>query len=270
MRAHSICCFAFAVAASAPAWSQGKLDADTMKYFGGTYMLDCANNASAKATVLADALVFVQGDKRVAAAKPESAASFYGNSPPPESRTVLMGEAPGGQLLFAIFQDKAGYYLKLDGDARVMAVIGRAIAQQKLRRCDGGASMPAPTAAAAAPQKKYELHELDANAVLLSPKVKPTYFKALGPLARQPWLAELDGPAPQNQRTRVAGVDFVQMSACKNHDCADHNAVFLYSAEQNVVYGAVYQKGRTTLIGAPPPPVASELPKLWKKQWRQS
>ena len=266
----SICGVVAILAASAPAWSQGKLDADTMKHFGGTYMVDCGSNASAKATVFADALVFLQGDRRVAGAKPESAASYHGNSPPPEFQTVLMSEAPGGQLMFSIYQDKAGYYLKLDGDAKVMAAIGKPLAAQKFRRCDGGASKPAPMVAAAAPQKKYALHELNASGVLLEPKSRATYLKALGPLARERWLAKLDGPAPDNKRIKVAGADFVQMSSCKNHDCADHNAVFLYSGEQNVLYGLVFQKGRTTLIGAPPPAVASELPKLWKKEWRQN
>jgi hypothetical protein len=117
--------------------------------------------------------------------------------------------------------------------------------------------------------KKPDLYDLDANLVLLSPKVKPIYLKALGPLAHEQWLARLDGPAPQNKRVTVAGSDFVHMSSCKNHDCADNNAVFLYSPEQGVLYGTVYQKGKTTLIGAPPPAVASELPALWKKQFRQ-
>ena len=58
--------------ASAPAWGQGKLDADAMKAFGGTYQVDCSNNASPKATVFPDALVFLHGDKRVAGSKPES------------------------------------------------------------------------------------------------------------------------------------------------------------------------------------------------------
>ena len=263
-----ICSAIVTVAASAPAWSQGKLDADTMKHFGGTYMVDCGNNASAKATVFADALVFLQGDKRVAGAKPDSAASFYGPSQPPEFRTVLLSEAPGGQMRFAIYQDKAGYYLLLDADAKVQAVIGKPFGQQKFRRCDGGASKPAPTAAAA-PQKKYELHELNASGMLLDPKIKAAYFKALGPLARERWLAKLDGPAPDNKRIKVAGADFVQLSVCKNHDCANHSAVFLYSVPQDVLYGTIYQKGKTTLIGAPPPAVASELPKLWKKEWRQ-
>jgi len=117
--------------------------------------------------------------------------------------------------------------------------------------------------------KKPDPYDLDANLVLLSPKVKPIYLKALGPLAHEQWLARLDGPAPQNKRVTVAGSDFVHMSSCKNHDCADNNAVFLYSPEQGVLYGTIYQKGKTTLIGAPPPAVASELPALWKRQFRQ-
>ena len=117
--------------------------------------------------------------------------------------------------------------------------------------------------------KKPDLYDLDANLVLLSPKVKPIYLKALGPLAHEQWLARLGGPAPHNKRVTVAGSDFVHMSSCKNHDCADNNAVFLYSPEQGVLYGTIHQKGKTTLIGSPPPAVASELPTLWKKQFRQ-
>jgi hypothetical protein len=106
------------------------------------------------------------------------------------------------------------------------------------------------TAPAWSQGKKPELYDLDANLVLLSPKVKPIYLKALGPLAHEQWLARLDGPAPQNKRVTVAGTEFVHLSSCKNHDCADNSAVFLYSAEQRVLYGTIYQKGKATLIGA--------------------
>ena len=30
-----------------------------------------------------------------------------------------------------------------------------------------------------------------------------------------------------------------------------------------------YERGKSTLIGEPPPAVAAELPKLWKIEWRQ-
>ncbi len=91
-------------------------------------------------------------------------------------------------------------------------------------------SAPAPSQG-----KKPDLYDLDANLVLLSPKVKPIYLKALGPLAHEQWLARLDGPAPQNKRVTIAGSDFVHMSSCKTHNCADNNAVFLYSPEQGPV-----------------------------------
>lgn len=255
---------AFAVV-STPAWSQGKLDADRMKTFGGTYQIDCSNNASAKATVFADSLVFLNGDKRVAGSKVESAASYYGPSQPPEYRTVLLSHAADGQLLFAIYQDRSGYYLKLDGDPKVLSAIGKPISAQLFRRCDDGTSRQAQAASAA---KKYALIELSASGVLDDPKSRTAYQKALGPLLREPWLAKLDGPSPLNQRVKVAGTDYVLLSACKNRDCEENNAVMIYSAAQDLVYGKVYQRGKSTLVGAPPPAVATELERLWRSEWR--
>ena len=272
-------------AASAPAWSQGKLDANTMKTFGGTYQVDCGNNASPKATVFPDALVFLHGDKRVAGSKPEAQHSFFGNSPPPEYLTMLVSEAPGGQLMFAIHQDKAGYYLKLDGDQKVVAAIGKQLTQQKFRRCDGTAKpMQTATAApAAAPAagaasagvgnsakifKGYALTELSAAGLLYNAKAKEIYYKALGPLVKESWLAKLDGPSSEGQAMKVATDDYVMLYTCKNHDCYDNNVVLLWSGIQNVVYGKVNQKGKSTLIGNPPPAVAAELEKLWKKHFR--
>lgn len=267
----------FTAAASAPAWAQGKLDAHTMKAFGGTYQVDCSSNTSPKATVFADALVFLDGDKRVAGSKVQAAASYYGSSPPPDYRTVLLSEIPGGQeLMFTIYEDKSGYYLKLDGDQKTMAAIGKPLSARKFRRCDGS---PKPVQAAVAPAaqgkadpnktfKGYALTELSAAGLLYDPKAKATYYKALGPLSKEPWLAKLDGPSPDNKPVKVAGADYVLLSACKNRDCAEYNTVLLYSGAQDLVYGKVYQRGKSTLIGAPPPAVATELEKLWKTQWR--
>ncbi len=264
-----------------PAWAQGRLNADTMKAFGGTYQIDCGNNASPKATVFPDALVFLHGDKRVAGSRPESQTSYYGNSPPPEYRIMLVSEAPGGQLMFAIHEDKSGYYLKVDGDAKVVSTIGKPLTQQKFRRCDGSAkpvqSAAAPAASApgysgantAKTFKGYALTELTAAGLLYDPKAKATYYKALGPLSKEQWLAKLDGPSSENKAVKVAGADYIQVSTCKNHDCYENSVVLLYSGAQDVVYGKVYQRGKSTLIGSPPPAVASELERLWKTEFRK-
>ena len=111
--------------------------------------------------------------------------------------------------------------------------------------------------------------ELDAGGILLDPKAKSAYYKALGPLVREQWLARLDGPSPQNKKVKVAGGDYVLASSCKNHDCDQNNIVLLYSTTQAVVYAKIFQRGKTTLIGSPPPAVASELERLWQSEWRQ-
>lgn len=103
---------------------------------------------------------------------------------------------------------------------------------------------------------------------LQEPAFKNAYMKALGPKANTPWLAKRDGPAPQDKFIEVAGQRYVMNAFCKNRDCGDNSAVILYSPEKKVVYGTIYEKGKTTLIGDPPAAVASELPKLWKKEWR--
>ena len=218
----------------------------------------------------------------------QAATGYYGNSPPPDYRTVLLSEIVGGQeLLFTIYEDKSGYYLKLDGDKKTMAAIGKPLSGQKFRRCDGTAkpmqtTAAAPVAAQAAPAasqgtgsgntakifKGYALTELSAAGLLYNAKAKEIYYKALGPLVKEPWLARLDGPSSEGQAMKVAGADYVMLYTCKNHDCYDNNVVLLWSGVQNVVYGYVNQRGKSTLIGSPPPAVAAELEKLWKKEFR--
>ena len=116
--------------------------------------------------------------------------------------------------------------------------------------------------------KGYALDELSAPGLLYNQKAKATYYKALGPLSKEPWLATLDGPSPQNRRVKVAGADYFLLAACKNRDCEQNSTVLLYSQAQDVVYGKIYQRGKSTLIGAPPPAVATELERLWKSEFR--
>ncbi|MEO6746188.1 MAG: Ivy family c-type lysozyme inhibitor [Caldimonas sp.] len=103
---------------------------------------------------------------------------------------------------------------------------------------------------------------------LKEPAFKTAYLKALGPRASTPWLAKRDGPAPEDKFIQVAGERYVMNAFCKNRDCGDNSAVILYAPDRQVVYGTVYEKGKTALIGDPPHAVGAELAKLWKKEWR--
>ena len=105
---------------------------------------------------------------------------------------------------------------------------------------------------------------------LKEPAFKTAYLKALGPKAGTPWLAKRDGPAPEDKFIEVAGERYVMNAFCKSRDCGDNSAVILYAPDRKVVYGTVHEKGKTALIGDPPPAVATELAKLWKKEWRSS
>jgi hypothetical protein len=162
-----------------------------------------------------------------------------------------------------------------------MAALPAALKGKRARHCDpnrnappagaaaaSGAAAPAGTGNQAKIFKGYALTELSAAGLLYNAKAKEIYYKALGPLVKQPWLAKLDGPSSEGQAMRVANDEFVMLYTCKNHDCYDHNVVLLWSGVHNVVYGKVHQKGRSTLIGDPPPAVAAELEKIWKKQFR--
>ena len=140
------------------------------------------------------------------------------------------------------------------------------------RRTGSGSQQPGAASAGTGNSAKifkgYALTELSAAGLLYNAKAKEIYYKALGPLVKESWLAKLDGPSSEGQAMKVANDDYVMLYTCKNHDCYDNNVVLLWSGIQNVVYGKVNQKGKSTLIGNPPPAVAAELEKLWKKQFR--
>jgi len=104
--------------------------------------------------------------------------------------------------------------------------------------------------------------------LLRDAKFKRAYGQALGPLAKEHWLMVLDGPAQPVENVRVAGNDYQLLSVCKNHDCYDNSLVVLYAAPTGTVYGTILLRGRPTLVGAPPAPVAAELQRLWQATYR--
>jgi hypothetical protein len=249
-----------------PAHSQGTLDADTLKQYGGTYSSDCRNPAAPRGTVFADALVVLEGDKRTAGGNVQAAYSYFGQSPPPYYEVALLSEVRGsGQLMFIVYRDKSGQYMKLDGDAKVLAALGKALSTHKYRHCDPSRKVTA-VPPAGAPQSASAG---DAGLLLLDPKFKSAYYKALGPRVKESWLTKFDGPSPETRKVKVAGREYVLAGSCKNHDCADNNVVLLYSAADGAVYGKIFARGKSILIGSPPPAVAAELERLWVSEWRR-
>jgi hypothetical protein len=103
--------------------------------------------------------------------------------------------------------------------------------------------------------------------LLKDPKFKTVYLGALGPRAKEKWLATMTNSALVT-KVAVAGDAYQMATPCKPHDCGDNNLLLLYSPAKGV-YGKLYEKGRTTLLGAPGPVMTAELERLWKKEFRQ-
>jgi hypothetical protein len=136
---------------------------------------------------------------------------------------------------------------------------------------DASARVPCPDAATAdnvPPTPTYALHELSASGLITDPLAKAAYDAALGPWRREPWLADLDGPSALNELLTVDGEDYLLASACKNHDCAEHNVVLLYAAARGRMYGMIYQRGMTTFIGEPSPALSLALGRAWRERFR--
>lgn len=99
-------------------------------------------------------------------------------------------------------------------------------------------------------------------------KFKSAYLASLGPKAKEKWLATMTNSALIS-KVSLAGDTYQVATPCKPHDCADNNLLLLYSPASGAVFGKLYEKGRTTLLGAPSSALAAELERLWKKEFRQ-
>ncbi|MEP7327771.1 MAG: Ivy family c-type lysozyme inhibitor [Betaproteobacteria bacterium] len=104
--------------------------------------------------------------------------------------------------------------------------------------------------------------------LLKSPKFKSVYAAALGPKGKERWLSTMTNSALVREVV-IAGDRFQVATPCKPHDCGDNNLLLLFSPAKGVVFGKLYEKGKTTLLGAPDPGMISELEKMWKKEFRQ-
>ena len=247
--------------AAPAAWAQGKIDGKLMQRYGGVLAPDCSNYLLPQLKYLGDSLVVQDGGKAVLTGRNVKAApTYFGTTPPPEFETALTSEVAGGEaLVFVLYRNPSGLHAAVEGGPKVMATLPGAFKGKRARHCDPNRNV--------APGTTLPV-QIGPPDLLKEAKFKRPYVQALGPLAREPWLMQLDGPAPPVKKVQVAGNEYQFASVCKNHDCGDNTMVLLYAASSQTVYAKVVQRGRSTLVGAPPPPIAAELERLWKAEWR--
>ncbi len=260
------CLIVACLATSVPAVAM-EFGAESFKLYGGVYSPDCGNPAAPRLRVLADALLVESAGKRMTGGKLEDAVSYFGPEPPPNYLTTLLSEVRGGLgLMFVVYRDPGGQYIELIGDRKVEAALGQVLGKNlkaKFRDCAPDThkvNMPPPVQASSADNAWDPLRD----AIF-----RRLYHRALGPKLKESWLARLDGPMSPVREIDVQGTTYRLVAVCKTHDCFDHSMVVLYSEARRLVYGMIYETGRTTLIGRPSPQLAADLERLWKHEWRQ-
>ena len=258
---------------AAPAWAD--LDAAALRLWGGNWSVACGNTAAPNLRVLQSSLMVVARNRQLTGRQVRPAYSYFGQSTPENFDVALLSEVrPGTELTFLIWRDARGPYIEISADKAVEAalapVLGSAL-RAKYRDCNAAARPPSGGAATPAPPPPPAPGEASSPTDLLrEPRFKAAYLAALGPLAREAWLRTLNGPAPPNRPVQIDGHTYTLAAACKPHDCGDNNLVLLYNPGSGTVHGRVLQQGRrVTLVGNPPPRLATALETLWRQEWRQ-
>lgn len=239
-----------------------KVDREFALQVGGVLSNACGNQTQPMVRLYDDVMSVEVAGKKVAATTFRTVRQSPVTPAPADFKVAFVGEVPGGDgLVFVLTHNKEGLFVTIVGGAKSLAPLGPGIVGARLRHCDPNRNaLPGQLPAGA---------EIGPTSLLADAKFKSLYLKALGPLARERWLARLEGPAPGIKTVKVAGQDYTQAAVCKDHDCYDNSMLLLYSAAQGVVYVQVHQRGRDMALGAPPPAVAAELARQWKAQFRR-
>ena len=236
-------------------------DAGQTRLYGGVLAADCSNVLLPKLRHLGDALDVQDGGKTVLVGRrPRLASDYFVATPPPGFEAAVTSTTAGGEaLVFVFYRTPAGLFATVEGGPAVMAALPASLRGKRLRHCDPNRNL-APGAS-----PPVELAPTD---LLKDARFRQAWQKAIGSLARERWLVQLDGPAPPVRTVQVDGRSWRLLAACKPHDCGDNNVVLLYDANGPTVFGHGLRRRETLRLGAPPPAIAAELARLWKVEWR--
>ena len=249
------------VALCASAAAPAALDPATDRRVAGVFSNACGDRSQLMIRLYGDVLDIERGSIAVKAKRLQVAKAPPAGAPLPDVLAVVRGDVAGGDGVVLVLSHGAkGLFARIDGGAKSLAPLGPGVIGQVVRHCD-----PNRNALPGAPPAV----ELQSSDLLRDPHFKAAYLQALGPLAKESWLARMTGPGTTLRKVKVQGQDFALAAVCKPHDCADHNTVLLWTPKPGVLHGLVFQQGRSTLIGNPSPAMAQELQRLWKSEWRK-
>jgi len=236
--------------------------------FGGHWSSQCGSAIAPTLRVQEDRLSFDGDGRQLAGTDPQASRSYFGQNPPRDHQAVLIGQGPNSaELLFIVTGVGKNAFIKVDGSQAVRSALGPRWLAERFRHCEGAVGV----AKAGEPITRSVRGGQDTGqsaAVLISqPRFKAAWRQALGPQARERWLATMDGPAPPPRWIDIGGTRYVLNTFCRAHHCDEASAVQLYDPDVGLVHGLVRQGDRQRLVGKPPALVAAALPRLWKSEW---
>jgi hypothetical protein len=242
--------------------SLAALDPATDRQVGGVFSNACGDRNQVMLRLYGDVLDIERAGVAVKANKLKTSKQPPPGPPVADFKVTVRGEVKGGDgIVLVLTHNASGLFARIDGGEASLAPLGRGIVGQRLRHCD-----PNRNALPGAPPPPAELGPRD---LLKDARFRAAYSQAAGPLLRERWIAQLEGPAPANRPVTVAGVNYVLAASCKPHDCSDYNLLLLWQAPTGKLLGLVQQRGQHTLLGAPAPPLAREIETLWAGEWRK-
>jgi hypothetical protein len=261
------------LASSQPGWS-ADWNRDTQNEYGGTYSTNCNNPAAPRVRAVSQGLLVEVGTQRMTGTNLQVAVALFGNQgePPGQQTVALMSQVRGRfEMNFNVHRDTSGQWGALEGDPKVIAAIGNGLAAQRFRDCDASRS------ARAAAQMQGDLRQARADKAATrvaarqpdAVRFKTALRHALGAKMNEKWVLPMIGmPGADTPTLKLGGTVYQEITACKPHDCYDNNLLLLYEPDSGAVYGKVVMKTVPSVVGGPPPALASEIEKRWRVHWR--
>jgi hypothetical protein len=238
------------------------LDAVTDRQVGGVFSNACGDRSQVMIRLYGDVLDVERAGVAIKASRLQSDRKPPAGAPIADFSASVRGQVKGsGVVDLTITHNARGLYARIDGSEAALAPLGPGVMGQTLRHCDPNRNALPGAAPAVIERSPADL--------LKEARFRAAYAKVLGPLAREPWITRLQGPAPPLREVALAGRPYTLAASCKTHDCYDHNLVLLWNPGGPRLIGFVQQSGRKTLLGAPAPHEARELERLWTQEFRR-
>jgi hypothetical protein len=158
------------------------LDPVTDRQVGGVLSNACGDRSQIMIRLYDDTLDIERAGVAVKASKLKSSRSAPPGAPAvPEFAAAVQGQAKGGAVNLTITHGAKGLFARIDGSEAALAPLGAGVVGQVLRHCDPNRNR--------LPGAPIPLEEQTIGALLKRPGFPAAYRAALGPLAREPWIA---------------------------------------------------------------------------------